>query len=87
MELETVSSLSKRSESIIEEFQFWDPSPQMLQDMVDSVLARRIFHALRAEQLAAKYGDKLADPATRALVKPELQWILGSFAISLGLVA
>ena len=54
----------------------------MLQDMVDSVLARRIFHALRAEQLAAKYGDKLADPATRALVKPELQWILGSFAIS-----
>ena len=53
----------------------------MLQDLVDSVLARRIFHALRAEQLAAKYGDKLADPATRALVKPELQWILG-FAIS-----
>lgn len=44
------------------------------EDMVDSVLARRIFHALRAEQLAAKYGDKLADPATRALVKPELQW-------------
>lgn len=42
-------------------------------DLVDFPLAQQTFKALRAEQLAEKYGE-LLDPATRALVKPELQW-------------
>eukprot|EP00435_Cladocopium_sp_Y103_P003972 s4574_g1.t1 len=47
--------------------------PLEVGDLVDFPLAQQTFQALRAEQLAEKYGE-LLDPATRASVKPELQW-------------
>ncbi|CAK9001641.1 unnamed protein product [Durusdinium trenchii] len=44
------------------------------EDKLDSPMAERIFHALRAEQFAETFGEKLENPDQAALLKPEIRW-------------